>query len=250
MSRRRTAVCTIATGPHVDLYEIARPGLEAFCRFHGHDLVAVQHDVSGGRPTSWGKLPLLRELLEVYDLVAWVDADAIIVDPRGDIFEHVNHRISMRVVVHRYDGLEIPNLGVMAFASTAWSKRFLSRLWNSEEFIDHKWWENAAALRLLGYDVDYPRRETRRFRVASIRVGELDNSWNSISQDPAVHPRIRHFPGMTQADRLVEMRRAADSAVGESLDLPTGPERRPYRVDGATGNVGLAILTGDVQRHD
>ena len=250
MSRPRTAVCTIATGPHRELYEIARPAFETFCRLHGHDPIAVQHDVSGGRPAAWGKLALLRELLDLYDLVAWVDADAIIVDPRGHIFERVNRLTPVRVVFHRYEGLEIPNFGVMALASTAWSKGFLSRMWDLDEFAEHKWWENAAALKLLGYDVDSPRRETRRFRPTSMRVGELDKSWNSIVQDPSAHPRVLHFPGMTQADRLVEMRRAADAATSVPIDLSTGPEPQSHRVDDAMGKAGLAMLMGDSQRYD
>ncbi len=215
----RTVLCTIATGSHRELFQVAQPGLERFAAEHGYQLVVVHDDdISGGRPPAWGKVRFLRRLLDTHDRVVWVDADAVIVDPSGDIFAGVDRRTPLSLVVHRYDGLEVPNTGVMAFVSCRWSKRLLDRLWAAEHFIDHKWWENAAMIELLGYEVDDPRSSTRRASPDSSRINELDLSWNSIPTDPSPKPRIVHFPGMSQTERLTGMRAALGVPNAESTD--------------------------------
>mgnify|MGYP001812438031 FL=1 len=243
MSPKRTAVCTVATGPHEQLYEISGPTFERFAEHHDYDLVVAHHDLGGGRPPAWGKLALLRELLDGYERVVWLDVDAVIVDPSGDIFERAGQLKTCWLAVHRYDGLEIPNLGVIAMISTRWTKRFIERLWMNEQYVHHKWWENAAALELLGYDVEVPRRESRRRTTTSRRVGELDLSWNSIALDPSPRPRIVHFPGMSQVDRLTAMRRVAEPAPATSVI-----DRRHAIVDGDLGRKGLAQLSRTVTR--
>lgn len=238
-SKRLTVLCTIATGTHQELFATARPSFERFAAFHGFDLVVVDRDLCASRPPSWSKVVLIRELLETYDRVVWVDSDAVIVHPIGDIFDGIGRRTHLRLVVHRYLDLEVPNLGVMAILSSRWSKRFFARLWSAEQYVEHKWWENAAALELLGYDVDLPQRSTRRRTMDARRVDELDLSWNSVPIDPSPSPRIRHFPGMAQADRLLEMRHAASKAA--ELPVPAD-QMRHSRIDEEIGKFGLALL--------
>jgi hypothetical protein len=221
MPRRktRTALCTIATGAHRDLFEVARPGFERFAAAHRYEpIVVYEDDISAGRAAAWGKVRLLRRLLDTHDRVVWVDSDAVIVDPSGDIFAGVDRRTPLSLVVHHYDGLEVPNTGVLTLVSCRWSKRLLDRLWAAERFVNHKWWENAAMIELLGYEVDEPRRSTRRASADSRRVSELDLSWNSIPADPSPKPRIVHFPGMTQAERLTGMRAVVMAPHEDSTD--------------------------------
>ena len=47
----------------------------------------------------------------------------------------------------------IPNTGMMLIKNTNFSKSLFKAVWNKEEFIYHKWWENAALNDLLGYKV-------------------------------------------------------------------------------------------------
>lgn len=207
----RTALCTIAVGTHRELFEIARPSFERFAGLHGYALVVIADaEISAGRALSWGKVVALQRLLDIYDRVVWVDSDAVIVDPTADIFAGVSRRTPLSLVVHHYDGLEVPNAGVLTLRSCRWAKHLLGRLWEAERFIDHKWWENAALIELLGYDIDEPRQETRQVTRDSRRVGELDLAWNSIpGVAPAAIPRILHFAGMSHGDRLLGMRTAA-----------------------------------------
>lgn len=232
MTSDRTVVCTIAAGPHRDLNDIARPSLEAFAAQHDYDLVVSHDDHARGRPPAWGKVVLLRELLDSHARVVWIDADAIVVDGAADIFAGAVRHRPLRLVVHRYDGLEVPNTGVLTLTSGRWATRLLDRVWARERWIEHKWWENAAILDVLGYDVDRPQTGTRRLTRARGRVGELDPRWNSVASMPVAQPRIVHFAGASHADRLVGMQRIAEGLVTRSADDPG--RAAPSGADGAS----------------
>ena len=204
MRRHRTAVCTIATGPHEQLYEISGPSFERYAEHNGYDLIVAHHDLGGDRHAAWGKLALLREMLDCYDRVVWVDADAVIVDPSGNIFEGADRLRQCWLVVHRYGGLEIPNMGVVAMISTRWTKRFVERLWMQEQHIEHKWWDNAATIELLGYDLESPQQRVAtahrhvlpRRRTRSVVEQHRPRPLASTSD----RPLSRHEPGR-QVDR-------------------------------------------------
>ena len=51
---------------------------------HGYEFV-VGDNQAGGRPAAWGKVLLIRDLLDRYDEVLWIDSDAIILDGIVDI---------------------------------------------------------------------------------------------------------------------------------------------------------------------
>ena len=80
----RKVVCTMAHGPHRELLEIARPTLARYADDNGYELVTIERPLAPARPPSWGKVVLLHELVQQYDLVLWVDADALFVDTTRD----------------------------------------------------------------------------------------------------------------------------------------------------------------------
>ncbi len=149
-ARPRKVVCTIAHGPHRELLEISRPGLEQFAGGNGYELVAIEHRVAPERPASWGKVVLLHQLVQQYDLVLWIDADALFVDPTRDVASEIDPFRFLHLVSHQIGPERIYNCGVMALRGGAVSRRFLERVWNQHDLVYHEWWENAAVLRLLG----------------------------------------------------------------------------------------------------
>jgi hypothetical protein len=112
----------------------------------------------------------------------------------------------------------VPNLGVFALRSTRASRRLLYRLWTMEQYLDHKWWENAALLELLGYDISSePIRKLRRTRTDRL-VTEIDLAWNSIDLVPSPSPIIKHYPGTPNDERA--RRIAADIDDWEARGRP------------------------------
>jgi hypothetical protein len=207
----RRVICTIAHGPHRALFDVTGPPLERYAARHGYELVVMHDRLAPSRPVAWDKVPLLHTLCTDYDLVCWVDADALVVDDAVDIADDFAPNRFMALVEHRIRGERIPNSGVMVFRGGRVAARFLDRVWRQSAFAQHRWWENAAILHLLGYRVTQPIRPARP-SVWRLGVGKLDHRWNSIPADPAAEPVIVHFPGVPVEERLHALRRVTSRA--------------------------------------
>jgi hypothetical protein len=183
----------------------------------------------------WSKVALLREVLGSFELALWIDADAVVVDPRRDIADELRADSFLALVEHRFDGHRMPNAGVLVLRSGAPSDAFLEGVWGATRYLHHPWWEQAAVLEALGYAVPPwswgrglaapvqrrlerlgwhpwrcgPRRETAARSATTL----LSNEWNSIWKDRAAHPRIRHHPGEAHADRLAQMHEEVAAAL-------------------------------------
>ncbi len=78
--QRARAICSLATGPYIELLDIAGRSFRDYARTWGWDLVVSTEDLSDGRPAPWAKIRLVSSLLEEYEWVLWIDADAAFVD--------------------------------------------------------------------------------------------------------------------------------------------------------------------------
>ena len=213
------ALCSIGSGPHEALLEISRPTFAAYAERHGYELI-TSTDSDPRRPPAWAKVPMLREALESFELVLWIDADAVIVDGSADIADELKADRFLGLV--RHGELEVPNTGVMLWRSGEPARELLDRAWNATRFIHHPWWENAALLDALGYRLPgalEPSRlrrvvaRRRRFRLARsspFMAGTqfLPLEWNSVYLDRADAPRIVHCVGVPVEQRLRDMRAA------------------------------------------
>ena len=211
--KKAKVLCTLAAGPHLELFALARPKLEAYARRHGYDVAFETELLDASRPASWSKVLLIQRLLRRYRAVVWIDSDAVIVDPEIDILADLPRGATLGLVAHRtVEGDEIPNLGVIAARSSRASRAFFAEIWEQTAFIDHKWWENAAALALFGYTTEAPVELVAPTPWRGL-LHLLDERWNSLSFAPAARPRIVHFAGQSHAVRLEGMKKLADQPV-------------------------------------
>ena len=205
--QQRGVICSFATGAHVKLLSIAAPTLISYGQRHGWDVVlSTEEELPQGRPASWGKIPLIQELMAEYDLVWWIDADALIVDSTKDVREELDDDKDLFLVEHLFEWPDqhAPNAGVMIWRSTAWSKAFLADIWVQEKYIHYFIWENAALLELLGYRM-WPFLHINP-TPRMTRVQLLGVEWNSVWPDPAAAPRINHHGGrVTWEERRAHM---------------------------------------------
>lgn len=210
------------------------------------------------RPPAWGKVRVLIEELSSghHEWVMWVDADAMFVRDEVFILDEVNGDRDLWMVNHRcvrgpvrrqpglvrggrltnlvlrktlfreQDELELlvrrPNTGVMLFRATDWSIKFLESIWAQEDLIEHRWWEQAAFHRVMGFNWELTQGRSPNRPVPEImqHVGWLDEKWNSVPTSReglfgnpvtmmAPEPVIVHFAGMQMDLRLQHMRRLA-----------------------------------------
>lgn len=170
-----------ATGPHVELLSIALSPLHAFARRHSWSPLVVVGEEPADRPAAWAKVPLIREVLQEADVVCWVDSDAIVVDLSTDILDELVPGKDLYLVRHfgADPPHETPNTGAMMWRAGEWADRMLERVWSSEHLVDHPWWENAALLEILGYELE-PVARLRERREEMDRVKLIDPAWNSV----------------------------------------------------------------------
>ena len=226
---RSVVICSIGVGPHEELLDIGRPLLEDWAQRFGYDLDLRTSLLAPERPASWSKIRLVRELLATHRVVVWVDADTVVVDGRADLASRVNRRRPLAMVAHTYGGQSVPNLGIFAMRSGHRTKALLDRIWTMTEYVDHKWWENAALLDLLGYDIETETEPIRKVKSSSLdrRIEWLGNEWNSISLDAAAQPIIVHYPGHTNEDRKRLMRADVDACRKRQTGVPPGSPSSP-----------------------
>lgn len=201
-ARHHKVLASIGTGTHEQLLELVRPTFACYARRHGYDLELRTESLDASRPVSWSKIPLLLDLLHRYEFVLWIDSDAAIVDPSQDIEGLLGENPIGMVSLHTAEAADNPNMGVLALRAGRETTELLSALWLKTEYLNHRWWENAALLDHLGYVVDPAPRLVRPSPVRD-RITFLPRPWNTVpgavSDGP---PRIVHYPGHSQDARL------------------------------------------------
>jgi hypothetical protein len=213
MSER--VIASLGAGPQESLLRIARRTIEPYAKRHGYDLSLHTQVVENSRPAPWSKIRILRELVDRYELVVWLDADLAIVDGRMDLASELEDGRFLYLVEHRHKDWRMPNTGVMMLRGGAEAADFLDETWSLERFIDHRWWENAAVCELLGYELDPPRpvRQTPLMEQTKF----ISPRWNSIVDAHVRGARIRHFPGYALRTRTALMLAATLEARARSL---------------------------------
>jgi hypothetical protein len=204
----RRVICCGGTGLYATMMEVTAATLIPYAYRHRWDLVFTREELAAPRPSPWNKVVLVQRLLKEYPVVCWIDADAIVVDGSEDIGAELDDDHDLYIVAHR-DGdppAEVINSGVFVFRDTEWSRRFLAAVWAQDDLVDHVWWENAAIMRLLGWDLDADPPASTGDTEWSARVKRLDPAWNSVPIfGRAQRPKISHNAGLPAPHRRPAM---------------------------------------------
>lgn len=227
----RKALCSIGHGSYAALLAITSPTFRGFAERHGYDLILRTSAATEVRPVPWAKVPLILELLDAYDVVLWIDADAIVVDESQDIAGEIRPGRWMYLARSTTPEGLVPNTGVWMFTRCAESQAFLRAVDGHTAFINHAWWENAAVIDLLGYQFDPVRPGVENEYTSGVTY--LDGSWNSTVVDPAPRPRIKHYAGLPYSVRH-ESLLADSNALGFSSALSGMTLDAPPHHAGAT----------------
>lgn len=184
------------------------PVLNRYAVRHGMKLGCV--NLTGNRPPSWQKVQALYQELERHDRVAWIDADVVVVDGERNIFDDLGNGWQGLVEHHTPSGF-VPNCGV--WVVTQAMRPVLAEIWNGKRHIDHPWWEQAAMLEQMGYQV-LPGPFSRMREPTDLwhNTTWLHQSWNHHPHDerrvsPARFMHVTQYP-----DRLAAVRHFAEAA--------------------------------------
>jgi hypothetical protein len=192
----RKVLVTLAAGKYLQLLEMSRITFISYAKKWDYDFVEVTESWDESRPYAWTKLLVIRDLLDKYDFVFYVDSDALIL--RDDIDIATIHHTDLAWPVGPVNGRLCPSAGVMAIRSSEFSKMLFDLAYRQTDLIYNGWWEQAALMRILQYED--PRDHEKHWSEFNldklqIEITELDSSWNSTIQEFAGDPIIRHFAG-------------------------------------------------------
>jgi hypothetical protein len=199
-------IASLGTGPQSRLLRLAARSMRRYATRHGYELSLHTETLDPSRPAPWSKVVLLRALAASHELVLWLDADLVIVDGSVDIAVELDEGRFLYMVEHLTKEGRMPNSGVMLLRGGAETIAFLDEVYAQEDLIEHRWWENAAICRLLGYSLD-PVQPGPPTPLLSEHTKFISPRWNSIPDAPAPHPRIRHYPGYSLKVRAAFMAR-------------------------------------------
>lgn len=199
----RRAICSLALGTHEEFLAHSAHTFADYARRWGWDLVLSTENLASDRPASWAKVLLIRQLLQAHDWVLWLDADTIIVDASLDIGSLSIPGKDLYVAeASMSKGRQPANAGVLLIRSTDWSRRFFERVWQAEEHIHGKTWEQGAILQLLGYH-KMVRPSVSNPDLDHVEI--IDKAWNSTPADPSMTPRIMHFAGVSNRTKRLTL---------------------------------------------
>ena len=195
-SVNRKVLVTLAAGKYLQLLDMSRITFIDYAKKWGYDFVEVKESWDESRPHAWTKLLAIRDLLDKYDFVFYVDSDALIL--RDDIDIATIAHTDFAWPVGPVNGRTCPSAGILAIRSSESSKKLFDLAYCQNDLIYNGWWEQAALMRILQYeDPRDHEKHWSEFNLDKLQIGitELDSSWNSTIQEFAIDPIIRHFAG-------------------------------------------------------
>jgi hypothetical protein len=230
-------IATSYTADFRDIGDYAAMSIRAYAARHRADAFIEPTLVFDERPPAWHRVRLIPTLFDCgYEFVLWVDADAVFLRYDVDVRSVIKARKDLYLVEHAIPEQEklvrVPNTGVMLLRNSEWTRAFLDRIWRMAEYAEHKWWENAAVVKALGYHSLLDEGDDVYNHDLLRRVSFLPLEWNSLpGVCAAPNPIVQHYAGQPADVRRRELPRDAlkgcYAAAAEAFRL--GATRAPPR---------------------
>lgn len=202
-------LATIGSGPMAAVLREALPTFRDFADRHGYRLAVGEGGDAPGRSPAWAKVPFIRRLLDDHELVFWIDSDAIILDGSQDPASLVPADSYQAMVLNRWQGFESPCTGIWLLRGDDRAKAFVDAVWAAADYHQEHPWEQAVAMRLLGYQV-WPARPVADTEWSAGTTWLAEEEWGRIPiLDPGrrLEPcRIRHYAATPNHIRRNQMR--------------------------------------------
>lgn len=176
-----------------------------------------------GRSQTWNKIISIKDqiLKKNHDFIMWLDADAFFPNDAENVVSILNdnHEIYLSnhyCSVHKGSNYKNTilttnriNCGVMIFKVSEFNINFLNKVWSSEKYINHHWFEQAAIMDLIGLKADITGNlndnQGNDFYLEKIKF--ISKEWNSIPSfneisTESIRPSIIHLAGIENKERI------------------------------------------------
>lgn len=180
---------------------------KAYCERHGYTYIQYNDVIDVDRPPSWSKILALKNHINSFDWLMWIDADAIFYNHDIKIEERVDENYDLIISPacgENWPDAKLPdnaniNFGIFLLRGKSdWSVNFLDNLYRRVERLNHRWWETQALSDL--YLENNPTINDRIKIIDQYLLNGYENAlygYHSFKHDQY----ILHWAGMTEKDR-------------------------------------------------
>ena len=189
----------------VDMQRLTYPRHSAYCSAHNIDYWSFQggkYPDMPGEGGAWAKVGLMKEALQDYEYVFWIDADTAIVDFETDLREAVEGNINIGGVYHdpaksdflkQNDVKKHINIGALYIRNTEVSRLFIDKWF--DDFPGPKRWGDQGTFNGL-------------MKEMPDAVTGIDDKWNATKNVNEVkNPVVMGWHGVDYPERFSMMRR-------------------------------------------
>jgi len=164
----------------------------AYAQRHGYEFRSYCKNWDK-RPASWHKILFAQHVIDDCDWFIWVDADACVVNPSIKVEQLIEGRERNFMILGRgKKNTWAFNMGIFILRSCPKTKKFLQAVYGQKKFVNHQWWEQAAALHICEFK-DPKKRANNKF-ASNICVLDYGTIW-SRPEDITDSVLIAHCAG-------------------------------------------------------
>lgn len=208
----KKVICTVAVGEHQNFLKYIKDPIEKYADLYDFDVCIQKELLDENRSANMTKIHLLLQLMEDYDLIFFIDSDAIILRFDEDITNLIDDEHWI-YICREYTYL---NSGVMIFKRDPLAIEFLKEvlITDKEEpfWKNHKreWKDQSCILKLLGWirkgkgkiKFNKPTKYTKFVKY-------IPKKWNCIykrNNDTMIeNPIIIHYAGVWKIENRLEL---------------------------------------------
>jgi hypothetical protein len=194
--------------------------LEYYCETSSEKIFQTCND----RNPSWFKIKLLLEHLNTSDCdyIAYMDADAFIVNHDKDFRDILSQYPEHDLIIGADFGPDLVNGGVLIFKNTDWSKDFLKRVWEKSEVIARGAYKRESWLEQTILSTFLTVNDSDNAK-AKILHYDIDDSINSLQMNGRAF--IYHDISKTRVSEFYKLKYGDGGDVFTHLKLITTSDR-------------------------
>ena len=139
-------IITAFTDNYKPLFDLSEPALTHYCQKNSYIKHIYTIPDNYHRPASWYKIEkLLDHTTTNTGFSLWLDVDTMIINSNFDLKSLV---VDDKFIYISKDMNNI-NAGVVMIQNNEYCNSFLQKVWDSTEYLNHCWWEQAAIVNLI-----------------------------------------------------------------------------------------------------
>jgi hypothetical protein len=132
---KKIAIVTLGTPNMKRMLRHSRRNQEFYAKKHGYTYIAYENSFLPFEIVTWNKVFVLERHLKEYDVVMWIDSDAIFTNMKGTIESIVKMNTKDILLCDDIGGWTV-NTGVMIWKNTKWSRSILKD-WQKMKKLPH-----------------------------------------------------------------------------------------------------------------